>query len=202
MNAAPPAGKRSPHGEGALVRATGTPEAALMPGTMPTSGSPVWHTVWHVGADVYTDALAPGAYMQHGIETLARHCLENIAPRFAGEVRRGDVLVAGPNFGIGSSREQAASALVHLGVAAVIAPSYGGLFFRNAFNLGLLLLTCPHAETLRDQSHLAIEEPDLALVLPDGRRLPCAPVPDFLLQMARAGGLLPQLKQRLAALRT
>jgi 3-isopropylmalate/(R)-2-methylmalate dehydratase small subunit len=163
--------------------------------------APAWHAAWHVGADIDTDALAPGTYMQHGIETIARHCLENVAPGFASGVRRGDVLVAGRNFGIGSSREQAASALVHLGVAAVIAPSYGGLFFRNAFNLGLLLLTCPQAETLRDQSQLAIAEPDLALVLPDGRRLPCAPVPDFLLQMARAGGLLPQLKQRLAARR-
>jgi len=161
----------------------------------------LWHTIWHVGADVDTDALAPGAYMHHGIETIAQHCLENLAPRFASQVRRGDVLVAGPNFGIGSSREQAASALVHLGVAAVIAPSYGGLFFRNAFNLGLLLLTCPQAEALRDQTRLAIEEPLLALRLPDGIRLPCAPVPEFLLQMARAGGLLPQLKQRLAALR-
>ena len=165
-------------------------------------GTPAWHRIWHVGADIDTDALAPGAYMQHGIETLAGHCLENVLPRFAAEVRPGDVLVAGPNFGIGSSREQAASALVHLGIAAVIAPSYGGLFFRNAFNLGLLLLTCPQAEALRDQTRLRIDEPDLALVLPDGARLPCAPVPDFLLQMARAGGLLPQLKLRLAAQRS
>jgi 3-isopropylmalate/(R)-2-methylmalate dehydratase small subunit len=164
-------------------------------------GAPVWHRTWHVGADIDTDALAPGAYMQHGIDTIARHCLENIMPNFAAEVRPGDVLVAGPNFGIGSSREQAASALVHLGVAAVIAPSYGGLFFRNAFNLGLLLLTCPQVDVLRDHARLRIEEPDLALVLPDGARLPCAPVPGFLLQMARAGGLLNQLKLRLAAQR-
>lgn len=168
---------------------------------MTHASSPVRHRLWHVGADIDTDALAPGAYMQHGIETLARHCLENVLPEFASGVRRGDVLVAGPNFGIGSSREQAASALVHLGVAAVVAPSYGGLFFRNAFNLGLLLLTCPQAERLRDQTQVTIDEAQPALVLPSGERLPCAPVPDFLLQMVRAGGLLPQLKQRLAAQR-
>ena len=69
-------------------------------------------------------------------------------PEFAREVRAGDVIVAGPNFGIGSSREQAAAVLVQLGVAAVIAPSFGGLYFRNAFNVGLLLLTCAEAETL------------------------------------------------------
>ncbi|WP_414632405.1 3-isopropylmalate dehydratase small subunit, partial [Achromobacter sp. UBA5777] len=65
-------------------------------------------------------------------------------------VQPGDVLVAGPNFGIGSSREQAAAALVRLGVAAVIAPSFNGLYFRNAFNVGLLLLTCSQAETLAE----------------------------------------------------
>ena len=163
--------------------------------------TPVWHTVWHLGDDVDTDALAPGHSMQHGIETIARHCLENVLPRFASDVRPGDVIVAGRNFGIGSSREQAASALVHLGVAAVIAPSYGGLFFRNAFNLGLLLLTCPQAEQLRGLERLRIDDQTLSPVLPTGVLLPCEPVPDFLLQMARAGGLLPQLKQRMAALR-
>jgi 3-isopropylmalate/(R)-2-methylmalate dehydratase small subunit len=113
-------------------------------------------------------------------------------------VRPGDVIVAGRNFGIGSSREQAAAVLVHLGVAAVVAPSFGGLFFRNAFNLGLLLLTCPHAGSLHGQP-IAIERAPRDLVLPDGRVLACEPVPDFLLAMAQAGGLLPQLRQRLAA---
>ena len=88
---------------------------------------------------------------------------------------------------------------VYLGVAAVIAPSYGGLFFRNAFNLGLLLLTCADAASLQGQSQLAIERSPLRIVLPDGRALACEPVPDFLLAMAQAGGLLPQLRQRLAA---
>jgi 3-isopropylmalate/(R)-2-methylmalate dehydratase small subunit len=161
--------------------------------------TPAWHKVWHLGDDVDTDALAPGHSMQHGIETIARHCLENLLPRFASDVRPGDVIVAGRNFGIGSSREQAASALVHLGVAAVIAPSYGGLFFRNAFNLGLLLLTCPQTEHLRGLERLRIDEQTLSPVLPSGQLLVCEPVPDFLLQMARAGGLLPQLKQRMAS---
>jgi 3-isopropylmalate/(R)-2-methylmalate dehydratase small subunit len=155
--------------------------------------------VWQLGDDVDTDALAPGAYMQLGIEGIAPHCLENLVPAFAREVRPGDVIVAGRNFGIGSSREQAAAVLVHLGVAAVIAPSYGGLFFRNAFNLGLLLLTCADAASLQGQSQLAIERSPLRIVLPDGRALACEPVPDFLLAMAQAGGLLPQLRQRLAA---
>ena len=68
-----------------------------------------------------------------------------------------DVLVAGPNFGIGSSREQAAAALVRLGVAAVVAPSYNGLYFRNAFNVGLLLLTCPHAARLVEGERVSLD---------------------------------------------
>jgi 3-isopropylmalate/(R)-2-methylmalate dehydratase small subunit len=121
-----------------------------------TANSPTnWHKVWHLGADVDTDALAPGAYMQHGIDVIAQHCLENVLPDFARDVKPGDIIVAGHSFGIGSSREQAAAALVHLGVAAVIAPSYGGLFFRNAFNLGLLLITSPDIETLQNQELLA-----------------------------------------------
>ena len=108
------------------------------------------HLIWRVGADIDTDQLAPGEFMKLGIDDLARHCLETLRPEFAGAVQRGDVLVAGPNFGIGSSREQAAAVLVSLGVAAVIAPSFGGLYFRNAFNLGLLLLTCAAADALKE----------------------------------------------------
>jgi 3-isopropylmalate/(R)-2-methylmalate dehydratase small subunit len=157
-----------------------------------------WQKIWHLGDDVDTDALAPGAYMQHGIDVIAQHCLENLVPEFAAQVRRGDVIVAGNNFGIGSSREQAAAALVHLGVAAVIAPSYGGLFFRNAYNLGLTLLTCPRVQLLRNEDRLLVVSPGIFLSLPSGERVDCEPVPDFLLQMAQAGGLIANLKQRLA----
>lgn len=152
--------------------------------------------VWRLPADVDTDQLAPGHAMKHGVDVIARHCLERVRPEFAAAVRRGDVIVAGPNFGIGSSREQAVAVLVHLGVAAVVAPSYGGLFFRNAFNLGLLLLTCAQAGRIADGSRLAIDLPRRALVLGDGRSLTVEPIPDFLLDMVRAGGLLPMLKQR------
>jgi 3-isopropylmalate/(R)-2-methylmalate dehydratase small subunit len=155
---------------------------------------------WKFGADVDTDALAPGAYMKQGIDVIARHCLEAVRPDFAPGVRAGDVVVAGPNFGIGSSREQAAAALVRLGVAAVVAPSYSGLFFRNAFNVGLLLLTCPRAEQLRDGEPVTLDlaAPAPAVVGATGERLACEPIPGFLLDMVRAGGLLPALKLQLA----
>ena len=154
------------------------------------------HRVWRLGADVDTDLLAPGHAMKHGIDVIATHCLEAVRPEFAREVRRGDVLVAGPNFGIGSSREQAAAVLVQLGVAAVIAPSYSGLYFRNAFNVGLLLLTCAEAESLQDGERIAFDADAPVVTASDGRRLACEPIPHFLLDMVRAGGLINQLRQR------
>jgi 3-isopropylmalate/(R)-2-methylmalate dehydratase small subunit len=135
--------------------------------------------------------------MKLGIHDIAKHCLEGVRPDFAAEVSLGDVLAAGPNFGIGSSREQAADALVKLGVKAVIAPSYSGLYFRNAFNLGLLLLTCKDAELLQEAEHISLDLNQWAVVRSNGQRLACDPIPDFLVAMVEAGGLLPQLKLRL-----
>ena len=152
---------------------------------------------WRVGADVDTDQLAPGSVMQFGIEVIARHCLQALRPEFASSVQRGDVLVAGANFGIGSSREQAASALVHLGVAAVIAPSYNGLYFRNAFNVGLLLITCADAEEIGEGENISIDARAGHVMRGNGQRLACATIPTFLLEMVEAGGLLPQLKRRM-----
>lgn len=154
------------------------------------------HRVWKFGADVDTDVLAPGHAMKHGIDTIARHCLESLRPEFAARVQPGDVLVAGPNFGIGSSREQAASVLVRLGVAAVIAPSFGGLYFRNAFNVGLLLLTCAEADVLQEGEYITLDTGAPAVRTAAGRRLACEPIPDFLLDMARSGGLMNQLRLR------
>ena len=156
------------------------------------------HRGWRLPADVDTDQLAPGHAMKHGLDVIARHCLEAVRPDFAHGVRRGDVVVAGPNFGIGSSREQAASVLVQLGVAAVIAPSYSGLYFRNAFNVGLLLLTCPDAERLADGETIAFDARTGRVVRAGGEALACEPITGFLLEMVEAGGLLPQLKARVA----
>jgi 3-isopropylmalate/(R)-2-methylmalate dehydratase small subunit len=84
-----------------------------------------------------------------------------------------------------------------LGVKAVIAPSYSGLYFRNAFNLGLLLLTCKDAELLQEAEHISLDLDQWAVVRSNGQRLACDPIPDFLVAMVEAGGLLPQLKLRL-----
>ena len=153
---------------------------------------------WRLPADVDTDQLAPGGTMKFGLDVVARHCLEAVRPDFAHGVRAGDVIVAGAHFGIGSSREQAASVLVQLGVAAVVAPSFAGLYFRNAFNVGLLLLTCPRAGEIGDAEAIRFDARAGRITRADGAVLPCDPIPGFLLDVVEAGGLLPQLKQRLA----
>lgn len=154
------------------------------------------HRAWRFGTAVDTDALAPGAWMQHGVDVIARHTLESLRPEFAGLVQAGDVIVAGPDFGVGSSREQAAAVLRHLGLAAVIAPSFAGLFFRNAFNLGLLLVTCPQCERVAEGERITFDARAGTVVRASGEVLAADPIPPFLLDMVDAGGLLPQLKRR------
>lgn len=155
------------------------------------------HHVWRLGTGVDTDQLVPGRAMKLGLAAMAGHCLEGLRPDFAAGVRPGDVIVAGRDFGIGSSREQAAGVLVHLGVAAVIAPSFGGLYLRNAFNLGLLLLTCPDADRIAEGERIGFDARAGRVRRADGSVLACAPIPGFLLDMVDAGGLMPQLRRRL-----
>ncbi|MEO7851723.1 MAG: 3-isopropylmalate dehydratase [Rubrivivax sp.] len=154
------------------------------------------HRVWRVGADIDTDQLAPGEFMKLGIADMSPHCLASVRPEFAGQVRPGDVLVAGANFGIGSSREQAAAVLVHLGIAAVIAPSFGGLFFRNAFNVGLLLLPCERAQEIDEGESIGFDARAGHVWRASGALLGCQSIPAFLIAMVEAGGLFSLLKQR------
>jgi 3-isopropylmalate/(R)-2-methylmalate dehydratase small subunit len=153
---------------------------------------------WVFGDNLDTDMLAPGIYMKFGIEEIAKHCLEALEPRFATEVKPGDIVVGGKNFGMGSSREQAAGALRHLGVAAVIAPSYAGLFYRNAFNLGLPLLVCADAGSIRANDFLHVE-PDQGRITNQTQNtvLACEAIPPHLMAMVRDGGLLGHLEKRL-----
>ena len=115
---------------------------------------------WIFGDDVDTDQLAPGAFMKSSLEELASHCLERLNPDFAKQVQSGEILVGGRNFGAGSSREQAVQSLLQLGVTTVIARSFAGIFQRNAFNLGLLVLECEERDQIREGD----------LILPDPKK--------------------------------
>lgn len=150
-----------------------------------------------VGDNVDTDVLAPGIYMKGPIEALLPHCLEAVRPDFAGAVRPGDVLVAGSGFGIGSSREQAAQALLLLGVAAVLARSFGGIFHRNALNLGLPVLVCADAARIREGDRIEVDVASGRVRNETtGDLLETEHLPPFLLEMLAAGGLVPALERR------
>jgi len=153
---------------------------------------------WLFGNDINTDAMAPGLYFKASMDEMARHCLETVDPAFARSVRPGDIVVAGRNFGVGSAREQAALALAHLGVGAVLAVSFGRIFYRNALNFGLPALTFPEAPTVLAGDLLRIEP--VAGRIENTRsgathRVPG--IPPHLMAMVEAGGLMPWLKLRL-----
>ena len=159
---------------------------------------PVAHgRIWRFGDGIATAAMAPGQYMKLPISELARHCMEVVRPEFAAGVRPGDVVVAGANFGIGSSREQAPQALATLGVAGVVAVSFAGLFYRNAINLGLPVLVCRDVEPLADGAPAALDAAAATLTLGDDTTISLEPMPRFLLDIVEAGGLIPHLKATL-----
>lgn len=152
------------------------------------------HRIWRFGDGIDTDAMAPGEYMKLPIDELAKHCLAVVRPEFAAGVRPGDVVVAGANFGIGSSREQAPQALVTLGVAGVVAVSFAGLFYRNAINLGLPVLVCRDIGRLHDGLPASLDAARATLSLAGGEMLRLEPIAPFLLDIIQAGGLIPHLK--------
>ena len=155
---------------------------------------------WVFGDNIDTDVLAPGLYMKGPVAELAKHCLETVDPRFAKEVRSGDIVVAGRNFGMGSSREQAVMALRQLGVAAVLARSFAGIFYRNAINLGLLALVCADTDRIAPGVMLAVDAARATVTdVSTGAAFAVEPLPPHLLAIIADGGLLPHLEKRLRA---
>lgn len=158
--------------------------------------------VWVFGDNVDTDMLAPGKYMKGTIEQMAEHCLEVLEPSFAAAVREGDIVVGGDNFGMGSSREQAAEVLLHLGVRAVVARSFGRIFYRNSLNLGLPVLTCADAGRIDVGDALRLDVAAGAVEnLTKKERYECESIPPQLMEMIEDGGLIPHLEKRLKAAR-
>ena len=144
---------------------------------------------WKLPADVDTDQLAPGHAMKHGLEVIARHCLERVRPEFASQVKRGDAIVAGPNFGIGSSREHVPLAMVGSGIRGVVGRSFARIFYRNSVNLGLAIVACPAAaDAAHDGSRIAIDPTGVVEV--DGVTFDAPAAPPLVLEVGSAGGLV------------
>ena len=157
-------------------------------------------TVWKYGDNVDTDVIIPARYLNVSTpEELARHCMEDIDAEFAGAVQPGDIIVAGENFGCGSSREHAPLAIKGAGVACVIARSFARIFYRNSINVGLPILECPEAvEETEKGDRLTVDlEAGIITNLRTGRIYRTSPFPAFIMEIIQAGGLVPYTRKRL-----
>ncbi|MEZ4868724.1 MAG: 3-isopropylmalate dehydratase [Caldilineaceae bacterium] len=156
--------------------------------------------VWKYGDNVNTDVIFPGKYTYTltGRAEIASHALEDLDPTFVKAVQPGDIVVAGRNWGCGSSREQAATCLVYNGVRTIIAESFSRIFYRNALNCGLLAIVCPAAaQAVMDQE---VIEVDLA-----ANQITCMagsfafpPLSASVMGIVEAGGLIEYVKQKMA----
>lgn len=157
------------------------------------------HRIWKYGDNVNTDVIFPGKYtytISHDPIELAKHALEDLDPTFAENVQAGDVIVAGRNWGNGSSREQAVTCLVHAGVKAVIANSFARIYYRNAINNGLLMIQCPEIVPLvRTEETLAIDV-DRSIIIYKEQKLNFPKLPDVVQKIVSAGGIIPYLQNQ------
>ncbi|HEU5287953.1 MAG TPA: 3-isopropylmalate dehydratase small subunit [Candidatus Limnocylindria bacterium] len=152
------------------------------------------------GDDVSTDAIVPGKYLKLTDQEAAAHAMEGIDPTFVTRVRRGDLIVGGKNFGTGSSREYAASALRIAGVSAIVAPFFARIFFRNAINQGLPVLECAEAGTIREGDELEVDVVEgIVRDVTQGTTLAATKLPPHILELIDAGGMIPWLERKLAA---
>ncbi len=150
------------------------------------------------GDNIDTDVIIPGKYLVYTEpEVLAQHAMEGVDPDFSKRAREGVVIVAGKNFGCGSSREQAPIALKHAGVRCVVAKSFARIFLRNAINVGLPVVEADILNEVDEGDVIAVDLSSGAVAdLSKGFFKPIKPFPDFLLEILRDGGLVEHLKKR------
>jgi 3-isopropylmalate/(R)-2-methylmalate dehydratase small subunit len=153
--------------------------------------------VWKFGNDIDTDAVIPGKYLiLNTPEELARHAFEGVRPEFALEVREDDIIVAGLNFGCGSSREHAPLALRGAKVKCIIARSFARIFFRNAINIGLPLLECPDSDKIDEGDSISVDfESGVITNISKNETYQATPLPDFVRGIVDAGGLIEYAKK-------
>ncbi len=152
------------------------------------------------GDNIDTDVIIPARYLvTTDPAELAKHCMEPIAPDFPQRAKPGDILVAGENFGCGSSREHAPLAIKGLGISCVIAKSFARIFYRNAFNIGLPALECEEAvEDINDGDELEVDlETGVIRNLTKGKTYQAMPIPPFMRELLQAGGLINYVRRKL-----
>ncbi len=150
------------------------------------------------GDNVDTDVIIPARYLNTiDVKELASHCMEDIDKDFVNKVQEGDIMVAGLNFGCGSSREHAPIAIKASGVSLVIAKSFARIFYRNAINIGLAILECPEAVDRIEAGHIVEADMDAGVILDKttGEQFKTAPFPPFIQRMIENGGLMESIKK-------
>ena len=149
------------------------------------------------GDNVDTDVIIPARYLNTIDKSeLASHCMEDIDKDFVKKVNRGDIMIAGANFGCGSSREHAPIAIKESGISIVIAKSFARIFYRNAINIGLAILECPEAsEAISDSDSVSVDVDSGEIVnLTTGERFKTQPFPEFIQKIITAGGLVEAIR--------
>lgn len=148
------------------------------------------------GDNINTDIITPGKYMELSIQDMAAHVMEGVDPDFASRILPGDILVAGGNFGSGSSRETAPLALKTAGIAAIAAKSYARIFYRNAMNIGLPVLEIKEADQILEGDRLSLNlQEGIIENMTQDAVYQSAPLPERIMEMLAAGGLVAQLEQ-------
>jgi 3-isopropylmalate/(R)-2-methylmalate dehydratase small subunit len=152
------------------------------------------------GVNVNTDEIIAARYLNTSDPAaLAGHCMEDVRPGFAQSIVPGQVIVAGGNFGCGSSREHAPIAIKAAGISCVVAESFARIFFRNAINMGLPIVECPGIASLVAEGDIIdVDLDDGVLVLPSGARRPISPFPPFMQAIVKEGGWIPYLAARIS----
>lgn len=154
--------------------------------------------VFKYGDNVDTDVIIPARYLNTAdANELAKHCMEDIDATFVEKVAKGDIMVAGCNFGCGSSREHAPIAIKAAGISCVIAKTFARIFYRNAINIGLAILECPEAsEKISDRDQVSVDF-DTGVITNQTKNetYQAEPFPDFIKEIIRSGGLLKSLNQ-------
>ncbi|HNY65021.1 MAG TPA: 3-isopropylmalate dehydratase small subunit [Deltaproteobacteria bacterium] len=154
--------------------------------------------VYRFGNDVDTDAIIPARYLNTSDpEHLGKHCMEDADPSFASKVRKGDIIVAGKNFGCGSSREHAPIAIKACGVSCVIASSFARIFFRNSFNMGLPIFESDEASAEIKEGDTVEVDAASGLIrdLTTGREYRARPIPPFMQELIADGGLMEHIRK-------
>ena len=158
--------------------------------------------IWKFGDNINTDLIIPGRYLDDcSASQLASHAMEGVDTDFAGRVRKGDIILAGLNFGCGSSREQAVTALRECGIRAIVATSFARIFYRNAVNLGMQIYESPEAwRTFNDGDEATLDAAKERLLSVDGsREVMLVDMPPHLRSIVRDGGLVPHIKRELSS---